>query len=65
MNPLSTRCTVRGSVPIMWKVFSFPQYPSRPDLLPTSTYMLVPSLYPKGKTAGTWRWASTQSKHLD
>jgi len=36
MNLLSMCCTVRVSIPIVWKVFLFLQYPSRPALFPTN-----------------------------
>lgn len=47
MNCLCTCCTVRVSIPIVWKVFSFLQYPSRPALFSTNLVCVCTMALPR------------------
>jgi hypothetical protein len=47
-NRLSTCCTVRVSIPIVWKIFSFLQYPSRPTPLSTNLLCVGTVALPRG-----------------
>ena len=59
MNRLSTCCTVRFSIPIVWKIFSFIQYPYRPALLPTNPPCVGTVALPRGLTG----WGVALSLH--
>jgi hypothetical protein len=48
MNRLSACCKVRDSIPIVWKIFSFLQYPSRPALLLTNLLYVGTVALPRG-----------------